>query len=198
MSERPSIVIHGFDTTYERNRDTGVMDRVVEWVSYSPAHMAMFSTIRERVNSLRPDPKRVKNDDDGKKMQFLTWRWEMIERAYTAWKAGNEIPIDGTPLAAWSGINAGQANVFRAMGINSVDQIASMPDSIMGRIQLPGVRDIQKMARAFLESSDRTTTANRLTEMEAQNAAMAEQLAAAMQLLEENSRPAKNKAKEAA
>lgn len=197
MSERPSIVVLGFKTTYEKNRTTGLMDRAVDWVTYAPLHMAAYTQITDRVESLRPNSDRVKNDDDGKKIQFLTWRWEMIERVYKSWKDGHEIPLDGTPLAAWAGLSAGQADVFRTMQIKTVEQIATMPDSIMGRISLPGVRDIQKQAKAYLASIEKTVEANRLTELEAQNAALSERLDAAMALLEEQTKP-KNKAREAA
>ncbi|RWO34737.1 MAG: hypothetical protein EOS10_00080 [Mesorhizobium sp.] len=197
MNARPTIVVLGFKTTYEKNRETGKMDRPVDWVTYAPSHMAMYTQITDRVEWMRPDASRIKNDDEGKKIDFLRWRWEMIDKAYKAWKEGHEIPVDGTPLASWAGINSGQADVFRAMGLKSVEQIATMPDSIMGRVQLPGVRDIQKQAQAFLEASDRSSTANRLTELEGQNAALLERLEAAMALLDEQTKP-KAKAKEAA
>ena len=191
MNDRPTIVVLGFDTTYEYNHETGKKDRAVEWCSYAPAHSALFSLNRERLDFLNPEKMKVRADDDNgaKKQDFMRHRWAMIEKAYRAWKEGHEIPVDGTPLAAWPGLNNAQAGVFRALGIKSVEQIAEMNDSLMGRVQLPGVREIQNQAKAFLEASDRNSTANRLTELEGQNKELLERLDATMALLEEKTAP---------
>jgi hypothetical protein len=198
--QRPSIIIHGFETTYRPELDpvtrkpTGKM-KEVDWVRFSPTHSALLSQIKERVDFMRPENIKASLEDDdnngGAKVEFFRYRWDMIERAYKAWKEGHEIPIDGTPLAAWPGLNKAQAEVFRALGIKSVEQIAEMTDSIMQRVQLPGVRDIRTQAQAFLEASDRNSTANRLTQLEAQNGALQEQLEAAMELLKQQAEAAK-------
>ncbi len=193
MSDRPTIVVLSFDTTYEHNKATGKSDREVEWVTYAPAHMAHYAQTRERVDFMNPDNLRVRSDDENgaKKVDFMRYRWQMIEPAYKAWKQGHEIPVDGTPLAAWPGLNKAQADVFRAMGIKSVEMIADMTEAVLTRVQLPGVRDIIKQAQAFLEASDRSTTANRLADLESQNQALAERLEAAMALLESQTTPQK-------
>ena len=193
MNDRPTIAVLGFKRTYELDRKTGKRDRPVDWVTYAPAHMAMFTQITERVDWMRPDGGKIRHDDEGKKLDFLRHRWEMIEKGYNAWKTGNEIPLDGTPLSSWPGLNSAQADVFRAVGMKTVELIATIPDSMIPRIQLPGVRDIIKQAQAFLEASDRNSTANRLTSLEANNAELTAQLEAAMQLLEEQAKPAKSK-----
>lgn len=199
MADRPTIVVLGFKSTYEKDRSPTAKPgatKQVDWVTYAPYHMAAFTQITERVDWMRPDSSKIKHDDEGKKIDFLRYRWEQIERAYNAWKEGHEIPVEGTPLAAWAGLNQAQAEAFRALGIKAVEQIATMPEAVMSRVQLPGVRDIKAQAIAFLESSDRSSTANRLTELEAQNSVLTERLEAAMALLEEQA--PKKKAKEAA
>jgi hypothetical protein len=202
MNDRPTITIHGFKTTYEMsydpetNKPTGKMDRPVDWVMYSPLHMAMYSQITERVEFLRP-PEHMKNDDGGIKLASMNHKWSMIEPAYKAWKSGQEIPIGGTPLGVWPGINEGQAAVFRAAGIKTVEQVASMPETIINRVALPGVRDLVKQAAAFLEATDRSSTANRLNDQSRQIEALQEQLAAAMELLEQQTKTRKRAKEEA-
>lgn len=193
MNDKPTIIVHGFEVTYEYNHETKKRDREVVWVNYSPAHSALLSQTRERVDFMNPEKMRVRSDDENgsKKFDFMRYRWDQIERAYKAWKSGHEIPVDGTPLAAWQGLNKAQASVFRALGVQSVEQIATMNDSMMNRVQLPGVRDIVAQAKAFLESADRSETATRLTSLEAQNRELAERLEAAMALLEEQTTPEK-------
>lgn len=196
MADRPTIVVLGFKTTYERNKETGKMDRPVDWVTYAPAHMAMYTQVTERVEWMRP-PETVRNDPRGIKMQFLTYRWSMIEKAYEAWKKGHEIPVDGTPLGVWPGVNAAQVQAFQQVGLKTVEQVATMPESIMQRVPLPGVRELRKQAEAFLAATDRSSVANQVTEQAKQIEALQEQLAAAMELLEEQSKPKRKKAEEA-
>ena len=193
MIDKPTIIVHGFEVSYEINPETKKRDREVVWVNYSPAHSALLSQTRERVDFMDPSRLKIEHDDENgaKKVAFLRYRWEQIERALKAWREGHEIPVDGTPLAAWPGLNVAQAGVFRALGIKSVEQIAAMNDAMMNRVQLPGVRDIIAQAKAFLESSDRNATASRLTSLEAQNIELAERLEAAMALLEDKTAPDK-------
>lgn len=181
--QKPTIVVIGFKTTYEFNRDTGKNDRPVDWVTYAPAHMAMYTQVEERVEWMKP--KEDMRDQRGIKTAFLNHRWSMIERAYEAWKKGHEIPLDGTALAAWPGINAAQAQALRAAGVLTVEQVATMPDSMIQRVQLPSVRELRKQAQAYLDNTDRSRGAAKVAEQDAKIEALQEQLAAAMELLEQ-------------
>lgn len=198
MDNKPTIIVHGFRTTYEASytpdgKPTGKMDRAVDWVEYSPFHAAMYTKVSERLDWLKP-PASIRGDDQGIKIAAMRHKWAQIEPAYKAWKDGMEIPLDGTPLGVWPGINAGQAQAFQSAGIKTVEQVASMTDSMMSKVPLPGVRDLQKQAVAFLEATDRSSTANRLSDLEKQNNALQEQLAAAMELLEQQTKPKRGKA----
>lgn len=190
--DKPTIVVLGFDTSYSKGK-------TVEWVIYAPAHMAHYAQNRERIDFVNPEKMKIRDDDENgaKKADFMRYRWAQIEPAYKAWKQGHEIPIDGTPLAAWPGLNKAQADEFRKIGIKSVELLAAMNDAQMQRVQLPGVRDIIAQARAFLEATDRSETAGRLTTLEAQNRELQEQLKAAMALLTEQATPAKRPARKA-
>lgn len=198
MDQKPTIIIHGFKTTYELNRTTGKRDRKVDWVMYSPAHAAMYTQISDRVDWLRP-PAFLQSDEQGVKMAAMTHMWAQIEPAYKAWKEGKEIPIDGTALASWQLLDAGQIQAFQAVGIKTVEQVAAITDTMIGRVQLPGVRNLKEQAQAFIDAYDQNATATRLSDLEASNAALQEQLAAAMELLEEKTGgKAKKAEKEAA
>lgn len=188
MSDLSTVVIIGFHTTYEKTHATGNMDRPIDWVTYAPIHAANSTRIVAPVKSIMP-PQNMARDKGGLKMNLMRHRWEQIEPAYKAWKDGHELPVNGTPLGAWPGINAVQANAFIAKGLNSVEQIASMPDTVIEKIHLPNVRGLVEQARAFVAAHDRNSVANRITEMEKSNADLQEQLAAAMALLEEQTKP---------
>lgn len=195
MSDRPTIVIVGFTQTYERNPETGIMDRPVDWVTYAPIHAVQTTQIKERVDKMRPPPEGLNRDDEGKKIAYLRHRWSMIEQAYNAWKEGIEIPVDGTPLGAWPGINEAQANAFRSVGCRSVEDIRDLPDNLVTKVALPGVREIVKQAGLFLDARDATSAAAKQAEQESRIKGLEEQLAAAMELLEEQSKPKRGRPK---
>lgn len=186
--ERPTIVVLGFKQTFERDPQTGVMNRPVDWVNYAPVHAVQTTQIWERIDKMRPPENGLGRDDAGAKMAYLNIRWSMIEPAYEAWKQGIEMPLDGTPLGAWPGINEAQANAFRAVGVKTVEGIRDLPENLVGKVALPGVREIKKQAGLFLDARDATSAAVRQAEQEERIKGLEEQLAAAMELLEEQSR----------
>ena len=186
--ERPTIVVLGFKQTFEKNPKTGLMDRPVDWVEYAPVHAVQSTQITERVDKMRPPESGIRGDDEGKKIAYLRFRWDMIEKAYNAWKQGIEIPLDGTPLGVWPGINEAQANAFRAVGIKTVEAIRDIPDGLIGKVALPGVREIVKQARFFLDSRDASSSAAKQAEQDSRIKGLEEQLAAAMELLEQQTK----------
>ena len=146
----------------------------VDMVEYCAVGMAGKSTTVARIADLRrvreaPDPDDVASN-------IAKQRWEFIERHYIAWKSNQAVPEHGTPLAAWPGITAAQAEIFRQIGLRSVEDIANATDSVINRVQLPGVRDSQQNAKAFLESRDAARTADDLAQKDRQIAALSEQL----------------------
>ncbi|WP_420959358.1 hypothetical protein [Brucella sp. IR073] len=192
--EAPTIRVLSFKTEYELNRETGKRDVPVDYVEYAPVHAVMTTRIWERVKNLRP-PEFIENDDDGKKLSFMRVRWAMIEPAYEAWKRGQELPMEGTPLAAWAGVTPEQAQAFHRAGIRTVEEVASLTDGVISKIHLPGVRDFVVQARAFLEAADRNVVADKLSAQQDEIDSLKEQLAAAMELLEETNKAKGGKAK---
>jgi len=189
--ERPTIVVLGFKQTFEKNQKTGLMDRPVDWVTYAPVHAVQTTQITERVDKMRPPESGLNRDDEGRKIAFLRYRWEMIERAYNAWKEGVEAPLDGTPLGAWAGINEAQANAFRSVGIKTVEGVRDIPEVLIGKVPLPSVREIVKQAGLFLDARDASSAAARQAEQDAKIASLQEKLDAAMELLEQANKPDK-------
>ena len=132
----------------------------VDMIEYCAPGMAGRSTTETPVlllQKLRPNP-----DPDNPADKLVRNRWEAIRPTYEAWKAGQEVPLHGTPLAAWSGIAREQADVIRTAGIKTVEELAEAADSVLGRIQLPGMRDLAEHARRFIASSDQTKVADDL------------------------------------
>ena len=92
----------------------------------------------------------------------------MIEKHYSAWKKGQEAPLEGTPLAAWNALNQEQADLFRSRGIKTIEAFAAMTDSTMSQVQVPNLRDLVRQAKNFLDASEQTRLASKLAEKDNQ------------------------------
>lgn len=183
MGQAPTIRVIGFRTEYKTTADG--KPRPIEWVEYAPISSIMTNRIVERVSALVP-PEHIEGDDEGKKMAFLRHRWSMIQPAYDAWKSGQDIPLNGTPLAAWAGLSHDQTAALQRLGIKTVEEVAQMTDGTISKIPLPNPREMRKQAQLYLESTDRAVAAQEMEARDAKIAALEEQLAAAMELLEQN------------
>jgi hypothetical protein len=158
----------------------GVM-REEDWIEYCAPGMAHISTTQDAV-------RRVQRDKG---------KWASLEPYYNAWKQNSEIPTDGTPLAAWPGVTKQQAEVLKGQGIRTVEDVAGMNDSMIGRIALPNVRALKEQAQRYLDARDNHRVEAALKEkddqiatLKAQMDQLAELVAAKMDAAEENE-PAK-------
>lgn len=102
--------------------------------------------------------------------------WQQIERAYDHWTKGQELPTDGTPLEAWPGFPEGMIRRCKDLNVRTVEDFATLTDSGLERIGM-GARRWQQEALAFLGNADRAAAAKRVTDLEAQNASLQEQIA---------------------
>lgn len=118
----------------EKTGEAKSRDRI-EYCAPGMAHIAKTS---EYVNVLKRD--RV--------------LWPALEKHYNAWKENNEIPETGTPLAAWAGCTAEEAETLRTYAIRTVEDVAALQDSMIQRVPLPGMRAKRDMAQRFLASAD--------------------------------------------
>lgn len=99
------------------------------------------------------------------------YRWDKIEPAYKAWKAGEEVPVDGTPLAVWPGVNAEQAAHLKRLGIHTVEAVRDATDAIFSALPFPNARQLKALAVKFLEGASQA-------EKDAENLRLMERIAA--------------------
>lgn len=216
INQAPMIKVLGFKTTYERLPVKGdVLDenldekgfrldakgkrimenQEVDWVSYAPAHSPINTMNWERIKHLRPRDEDLAGEMT-EKLQIMKIKWDQIEPAYSAWKAGHSVPINGTPLAVWPGVTPEKVEVLHRFAIRTVEEVANLVESQLERVHLPGMRDLRKAAGLFLENRGAAEAAVRETERDNEIAALKAQLAennerlsAAMDLLEAKTSP---------
>ncbi len=194
--ETPTLRVYTFTVTYElvpvigdklndNVDDKGfkldqfgkrVMNREpVEWVVYGPVGNANIRNT-ERVKHMVPDPVKIGNDPDGKRYAFMKSRWDQVEPAYRAWKEGQEIPLNGTPLAVWPGVTPEQIDVFRQFSVRTVEEVAGLTEAQMERIRLPNMREMKEQAALFMQNMDRSQSAEEQMRMNATMEAMRERM----------------------
>ncbi len=116
--------------------------KAVEWVRWVKKGMQTPATIVEKISRLsKPN-----------KAGQVVPEWTVLKPYYDSWKAGEAAPVNGTPLAAWPGATPQLVKALNPANIRSIEDLAEMEDSSIVRIGMPGLREKQTQARAFLEA----------------------------------------------
>lgn len=101
----------------------------------------------ERVQFIQPgnpnQPVEVVRDDHRN-------RWP---EQYAAFRRGEDMVTDGTPLEQWSVLSRAQVLEMKAIGLHSVEQCAAINDLALQQIGIGG-RRIRELAQAYLDDAD--------------------------------------------
>jgi hypothetical protein len=145
----------------------------VDWVEYGPVGSLDRSLTRERVSRLRDC---LPADQANPAVAMARARWDAIKPSYESWKSGQEMPVNGTPLAAWNALTPEHADVLRSRFVRTVEDVAQLTDAHVERIPIPRMRDLIRQAQLFVESADTTRFAHSLEKKEHEIAALNGQL----------------------
>lgn len=160
-----------FKTEYRTGRDP------VDWVLVAPAGPAYEKTRTwHPVSKIRPPEHPEQTLLESASYQDMAAKWSVIGPAYEAWKAGQEVPVDGTPLDAWSGVTKEQAKFLKAMSIRTVEEVRDMGDAAISQLRFPNARQLPKLAKEYLEGADGAAKDAKIAELEERMQAMAEML----------------------
>lgn len=75
-------------------------------------------------------------------------RWP---RAYAAFRAGQEAPVEGIPLEEWPGISRGYVEELKFAHVRTVQQLAALPDEQLNKSVSMGGFSLREKARRYLE-----------------------------------------------
>lgn len=182
----PGIRVLKFWTDYLPNGD-GTFKEVdkVEYCALGGQNLATnVKSIRE-IKSVRP----IEDPDNDLPGVFAKVRYDSIIPAYEAWKNGQDVPLDGTPLGAWPALSAEQVNLLRGQGIRSVEEVANMGEQIRSRVRLPNVQVLVDQAKAFISNKDKTALASDLANKDQKIRDLEEQVKEMYELLSSSTEP---------
>lgn len=169
--QKPAIFPIEFTTEYEKDPDDPSGSKMIakDWVRWGKKGTSNGATTRDKVDRLKKG----------------SVEWAALEPYYDAWKKNQEAPIDGTPLDAWPGLTVPQAKVLRSHNLRSVEDFATAPDSVLTRMAIPGIRELQRRAKAFCEAAEgQAAIAEAMAKRDDQIDQLTSQLADAMKAIE--------------
>ncbi|MDX5367910.1 MAG: hypothetical protein LPL29_00890 [Alphaproteobacteria bacterium] len=160
-------MVLGFKTEYKG-------DKAIDWVEMAPAGEGFERTHTwHRIKDIKP-PEHA--NPDSLSHRDMIERWKVVGPKYQAYKDGLEIPEDGTPLAAWSGVTPDQAKALRAMGISTVEAVSEMSESATTKLPFSGARRLPALAKEFLDGRGKAEAQAEIEAMREKMAAMEEML----------------------
>lgn len=147
----------------------------VDWVLLAPIGEDFERTQTwERVHRLKPDPDVDPQVRDSLAYMDMSAKWQIVGPAYEAWKGGQVIPDDGTPLEAWAGVTVDQAKVLKAMGVRTVEDVSRLGDAALEKLQFPNARKLPSLAKQWLEGEAVAAKDAKIAELEEKIAILAE------------------------
>lgn len=167
------LYVKRFWTEYKPEPNDAAKSIGIDWVEYGPIASLDRSLTRERVSRLRDC---LPPGKDNPAIAMAHARWDAIRPRYESWKSGQEMPVSGTPLAAWNALSPEQADVLKSRGVRTVEDIAQLTDAHVERIPVRGLRDLIRQAQLFVESADTNRFARSLEKKEQEIAALNGQL----------------------
>lgn len=160
-------------------RNPGKM-RTVEWASWRNAGDPYGATTSRPIAKLRPSAKNPLGSVE----------WPKIEPKYEAWKRNQAAPVDGTPLDAWNGLSASEAQHLQMdLAVFTLEDFARMGEGALNRCKVPNARERQRRAKMFLDAQARSSDVQSLLAerdaREAEKDARIAQMEAALRQLSE-------------
>ena len=165
--EKLPITIHRFYTVYEDDPKNPGTTRARDMVEYGPIGQGARTRCCERIDVLSKAQKVAGANPAAQAARVL---WEFIRPAYDAWKNNQELPQEGTPLAAWNHLTPTQAEFLRVNGVKTVEDVAALTDIHIHQFKIHNLRSIIEAAKKFIVSIDANKFAG---EMKAKDNALA-------------------------
>lgn len=145
--ERPSYVQFEIRTVEDKNasvREGRYVARDIDIVLVTPSYSK--DCVEYKVDQWLMNIER--NLREGRIPQTWADHWK---ESYKRWKAGQEIPLKGTPIKGWGVISPAQQATLIAMNCRTVEDLADANDDGLRRMGM-GAIDLRQKARTWLAS----------------------------------------------
>ena len=127
-------------------------------------------------------PVRAAGSDPGTPMvvesRFPREWLEEIEKGYAAWKKGEELPIEGTPLKQWAVLPPSMLQNFLSQNLFTIEQLAEASDEALNPVGM-GARMFRNQAQDWIKlnkEDERGKMVAQLAQLQADNQAFKDQI----------------------
>lgn len=182
------IRVDRFWTDYRPEADGSM--KAIDMVEFHSIGDDKTTAVHRVKDILPPKHPEMKNPSH----QAMMARWEVLGPAYDAWKRDEELPEEGTPLAAWSALSPEQVRVLKSLDIRTVEEVSQIGDSVTEKLRFPNARKLPELAKSFLSGTAVAAKDKEISDLKEQMAAMQELLQEQMQTKRKPGRPKKEEA----
>jgi hypothetical protein len=148
-NRRPNVMPVKFWTDYVPDPDKPGKFKARDMVRWAKRGDLTSSAMDEAIARLQKPM--TETDDTGNALENPVWT--SVKEAYRRWKAGEELPENGTALEAWPGVDKGQVAALKHSHIRTVEDLAALPDRELDKIKLPDARKLRDLAKAFVANA---------------------------------------------
>jgi ATP-dependent helicase/DNAse subunit B len=145
-NRRPNVMPVKFWTDYVPDPEKPGKFKARDMVRWAKRGDLTSSAMDEAIDRLRKPM--TETDDTGNALENPVWT--AVKEAHARWKAGEELPENGTALEAWPGVDKGQVTALKHSHIRTVEDLAALPDRDIDKIKLPDARKLRDLAKAFV------------------------------------------------
>ena len=147
--------------TMEDRRDVAAIHPVKFWVKYQPEIQMRSGRPVETGEMVahdwvewvkKGDAQRSTTQDKVARVQRDPIMWDAIRPHYEAWKKGQDVVLNGTPLDALPFMDAEVIRVLAGVHIRTAEDLAAAEDSAVSKLNVPGMRALRGKAQAFLDA----------------------------------------------
>ena len=146
-----------------------------DYVAYGPPHALDRQLTPVRVDRLLKAKRPSGNNNIH---EMTSWALaEYVRPLYEAWKRGEELPEEGTPISVLPFLRKEELAVLKSSGIKSVEDLARLNDRDREAVKLPAMREKCAMAKRWLEAQDTNKAAAAMAARDAEIAELKAQMA---------------------
>lgn len=166
-----------FETKYTPGPD-GM--KATDWVLLAPIGAEHKNTQTwKRVANIRPPAAPDDNLANSQSFMDMQAKWAVVGPAFDAWKTGQDIPEDGTPLETWAALSTDQVRFLKDhMSVRTVEEVAGLNDNDFAAMPFPNARKLPDLATKFLRNESASAKDAQISDLQAKVDQMAEMLAA--------------------
>lgn len=150
MQERPPFIRFEIGTVEDRNASIEAgryIARDIEMVFITPAG-SKDVVEREATQWLNEVRQKARQSPPMYNPQWVAH----FDAVYKAWKDGQELPVNGTPIRTWSVLSPAQIQNLVSARVLTVEDLAAANEETLRTIGM-GSRDLKAKALAFLEQA---------------------------------------------